>query len=152
MTEPMPSARVTRRFESRADRIFDAWLDPAAIGSWMFGPNVRDEEIVKLVVEPRQGGRFSFVVRRKIGEIDHFGLYKEIARPHRLVFTWAVMHEGKSDGESIVMVDIRPVDGGSELVLTHELAPGWENFTAQAAEAWSKMLEALARYLGSAGG
>jgi len=51
----------------------------------------------------------------------------------------------------MVSVDIAPVEGGSELVLTNELAPGWENFTSQAAEAWTRMLEALAKYLAAAG-
>jgi uncharacterized protein YndB with AHSA1/START domain len=152
MNQTKPFARVIRGFDAAAERVFDAWLDPKSIGRWMFGPDVRDEQIVNLAIDPHEGEAFAFVVRRSIGEFSHVGTYKEIVRPRRLSFTWAVIHEGKSDGESLVMVDIRSVENGSELTLTHELAPGWENFTAQAEAAWTKMLDALARYLGSPGG
>lgn len=88
MSTPV-SVRVIRRFRASAERVFDAWLDPATIGRWMFGPAVRDEEVVRLAVDPRPGGRFSFVVRRQGAETDHVGEYFAIDRPRRLVFSWA---------------------------------------------------------------
>lgn len=65
---------VTKRFAAPAGRVHDAWLDPAMLGRWMFGPNVRDERIVRLGTAPRVGGRFSFVVDRQGVEVDHVGL------------------------------------------------------------------------------
>lgn len=147
MTDPVPTARVTRTFDLPVERLFDAWTDTSLLGQWMFGPNVRDEQIVRLATDPRVGGVFSFVVRRQANELDHVGVYRELSRPHRLVFTWAVMHSGKSDGESVVALDFAARGAGSQLHLAHELPPEWANFVAQSAEAWGKMLDALARYV-----
>ena len=85
---PTATVTVRRRFSASAEQVFDAWLDPAMIGQWMFGPKLRDEEIVSLKVDAQVGGRFSFVVRREGKELDHVGKYLEIDRPRRLVFTW----------------------------------------------------------------
>ena len=78
---------VKRRFAAPAERVFDAWLEPKLVAQWMFGPSLRDEEIVRIAIDPRVGGLFSFVVRRQGQEIDHVGEYLEIDRPRRLAFT-----------------------------------------------------------------
>jgi uncharacterized protein YndB with AHSA1/START domain len=59
------SVVVTHRFAASPERVFDAWLDPALIGQWMFGPAVREEEVLRLATDPRVGGSFSFLVRRQ---------------------------------------------------------------------------------------
>jgi uncharacterized protein YndB with AHSA1/START domain len=82
-------------------------------------------------------------VCRQTNELNHTGVYKEISRPHRLVFTWAVVHAGKSDGESIVALEFKPLEVGSQLHLVHELPPSWASFTEQSVQAWSKMLDVL---------
>ncbi len=65
--------RVVRSFAAPAERVFDAWLDPTSIGKWMCGPALRDEEVLHLEIDPRVGGKFSFLVRRQGTEIDHVG-------------------------------------------------------------------------------
>ena len=135
------AARVVRRIGAAPERVFEAWIDPAVIGRWMFGPAVRDEEVVSLSTDPRVGGAFSFVVLRDGEVIDHVGKYREIVRPALLVFTWGVA--GESDGESEVIVEIRPSGTGSELTLTHEMAPRWLEFVGRSEAAWRKMLDAL---------
>lgn len=137
-------ARVTRRFDFPAERVFDAWLTCSMIDQWMFGPAVRDEEIVRLAIDPRVGGAFSFVVERQGEEIDHIGKYLEIDRPRRLAFTWAVA--GEKAG-SRVTIDIAAQGTGCELTLAHELHPDWASFVERTEEAWRKMLEALAAAL-----
>jgi len=51
----------------------------------MFGPAIRDEEIVHLALAPKVGGSFSFLVTRNGEDIEHVGKYLEIVRPSRLV-------------------------------------------------------------------
>jgi len=133
--------RVTRRFHVPPGQVFDAWLDPEMIGRWMFGPNVRDEEVVLITVDGGVGGSFSFVVRRQGEEVDHVGQYIEIDRPRRLAFTWGVPKY--SPDTARVRVDIVPLMTGCELTVTHELHPDWAPFTARTEAGWSKMLEAL---------
>jgi uncharacterized protein YndB with AHSA1/START domain len=144
MTQPA-SAVVTQRFTASADRVFAAWLDPDWLGRWMFGPNVRDERIVRLGLEPRVGGHFSFLVNRAGTDVDHVGQYLEIDRPRRLVFTWATRETLPET--SRVIVEIKSLESGCELILTHEMAPAWGAFADQAAGSWRKMLEALAAAL-----
>jgi uncharacterized protein YndB with AHSA1/START domain len=139
--EPHVSARVTRRFSASPERVFDAWLYPEMIGRWMFGPGLREEEVVKITADARVGGSFSFVVRRQGEEIDHIGEYLEIDRPHRLVFTWAVAPNPIDS--SRVIVDIVPLGTGCELTLTHELHPDWADYRSRTEAAWSKMLDSL---------
>lgn len=138
-------ARVTRRFDTSPERVFDAWLTPELIGRWMFGPAIRDEEIVKLTTDARVGGAFSYVVRRQGEEIDHIGEYREIDRPRRLVFTWAVAPDPIDS--SRVVIDIEPLESGCALTLTHELAPEWADYTSRSEAAWTRMLDTLAAML-----
>ena len=147
MTSPTPvTVRVSRRFLAPADKVFDAWLDPVLLGQWMFGPRLRDEQVLHLNVDPRVGGAFSFLVRRPGGEVEHIGTYREIDRPEWLAFTWGVA--GESTDESVVAIDIKPLDFGCELTLTHEMDPKWAEYAERTKTGWTKMIEALAEVLG----
>lgn len=143
--KPPVEVRVVQRFDASPERVFDAWLDTAMLGRWMFGPGVRDEEIVRLALDARVGERFSFVVRRDGEEIDHVGEYLEIDRPRRLAFSWGIA--GVSVDESRVTIDITPHDTGTELVLRHELDPDWADYADRTQAGWTHMLDALARAL-----
>lgn len=136
---------VTRGFDTSAERVFDAWLDPAMIGRWMFGPALREETIIHLKLDARVGGSFSFKVDRAGQDIDHIGVYREIDRPRRLVFTWGIA--GMSDGESVVVIDIVPHASGCELTLTHEMQPQWADYAPRVAQGWTTMLTALGKAL-----
>ena len=142
--KPSVNARVSRRFDEPAERVFDAWLSRAMIGRWMFGPDVRDEEIVRLSIDPRVGGAFCFVVEREGEEIEHFGKYLEIERPRRLVFTWVVA--GEKAGSRVVL-EIVSAGKECELTLTHELHPDWVQSIERVEQSWQHMLNALAAAL-----
>lgn len=145
MNDPTPPrVRVFQPFTHPAERVFEAWLDPADIGRWMFGPTVRHEEIVRLVVDARVGGGFSFLVRRDGREIDHVGTYLELVRPTRLAFTWGISPPVET---SRVIVALTPLTAGCELTLTHELHPAWAHFADRTAAGWTNMLGALAAAL-----
>ena len=141
-----PVVRVTREFRSPAEAVFDAWLDPNVLGCWMFGPAVRDEEVVRLQVDPRVGGTFSFLVRRQGAEVDHIGVYRVVDRPCKLVFTWGVV--GHSAEESVVTIDISSTDDGCRLTLTHALDPKWADYAVRTEAGWTKMLEKLVEFAG----
>ena len=144
--EPGVKVRVSRRFSVSPERVFDACLDPEMIGKWMFGPALREEEVLRIAVDARVGGSFSFLVRRQGEEIDHVGKYREISRPRRLVFTWGIA--GDSEDESVVIIEIVPQETGTELTLTHEMDPKWKEFAGRSEAAWAKMLDALVAALG----
>ncbi|GHG85202.1 SRPBCC domain-containing protein [Comamonas sp. JC664] len=137
--------RVTRQFNASPERVFDAWLTPELVGQWMAGPGVREEEVLRLAIDARVGGKFSFFVRRAGEEIDHVGTYLEIDRPRRLVFTWHI--EKEEDELSRVTVEIAPRDSGCELTLTHEMDAQWAEYASRTENGWATMLGVLDRFL-----
>ncbi len=141
-----PQVKIVKEFNASAETVFDAWLDTEIIGRWMFGPGLRDEEIVALNTNPEVGGTFSFVVHRDGEELDHKGTYREIDRPNRLVFTWGVNEE--AGDESVVTIDITPTEDGCRLKLVHEMAPKWEEYRERTKEGWTLMLDKLKEVLG----
>jgi uncharacterized protein YndB with AHSA1/START domain len=141
MSQPSNTlVQVTQRYAASAERVFDAWLSPELLGKWMFGPAVREEEIVRLSVDARVGGAFSFVVRRGEYVIDHIGEYLELDRPRRLAFTWGI---AGSDSSRVVL-EITPDGPGCVLTLTHELHPDWAAYAARTEAGWTQMLAKLA--------
>lgn len=125
--QALRSLRITRHFDASAERVFDAWLDPATAGRWLFATD--SGEMIDVQLDPRAGGRFSFT-RRDGEDVEHVGQYLEIDRPRRLVFTFAVP---KFDpAVTRVTIDITPRAKGCELVLTHEdVLPDWADATQQ---------------------
>lgn len=145
-TQHRLSVQVERRFAVSPEVVFDAWLDPALTSRWMFGPPIRDEEVVRVTMDPRVGGSFSIVVRRQGEEVDHVGRYLLIARPYRLVFTLGIA--GVCEEQSRVSVDLVPTKTGCQVTVTHELRPYLADLAPRAEATWNQMLELLAATLG----
>ena len=144
MSAPLPiEVRVTRYFEAAPERVFDAWLVPRVLGQWMFGPRVRDENVVRLDVDPRVGGSFSLKVERNGELIDHVGQYLQIERPQRLAFTWAIKDDS-GDTPSEVHIEITATGSGCVLTLTHRMDAKWSEYADRTRDAWTTMLDALA--------
>lgn len=137
-------AKVTHVFNAPAERVYDAWLDPQMIGKWMFGPAIRDEELVSVEIDPRVGGAFSFLVKRQALVVDHIGTYLRLEKPTHLSFKWGV--KGMSDS-SRVLIDIKPHDSGCSLTLCHELDPAWKDYYQRCIDGWTEMLRALEKAL-----
>jgi uncharacterized protein YndB with AHSA1/START domain len=139
-----PKAIAVQRFNVPPQRVYDAILDPSMIARFMFGPLLREEEILHIQNEPKVGGEFSYKVRRGVDEIDHVGRFLELTPPERIVFTWAIAPE--TDG-SVVFIDIAPTSKGCTVTLTHEMAPEWADFIDRSRAAWQKMLGVLSTLL-----
>jgi uncharacterized protein YndB with AHSA1/START domain len=143
MTPQSPaSVQVTRRFEIPPERVFDAWLDPARVGKWLFA--TESGQMVRIEIDPRVGGSFTIVERRDGEDVEHTGEYLEIERPRRLAFTFRVPKY--SQEQSQVRVDIVPMESGCELTLTHEnVLPDYRDRTESG---WGRLLSGLAATLG----
>ena len=142
------SITVRRSFAAPADRVFDAWLDPDLLRCWMFDRSLRNEEVVRLAIDARVGGTFSFRIRRNGLETEYIGKYLEIDRPRRLVFTWAIAPGSpEPDVASRVMTEIVARGKQCDLTLVQEMPPQWADQAASAREAWTKELGVLANTL-----
>lgn len=137
-----PAAIAVQTFTVPPQRVYDAILDPAMIARFMFGPLVREEEILHIRNEPRVGGAFSYKVRRGDIEIDHIGTYLELEPPGRIVFSWSIAGQGDDD-PSIVTLDITQIADGCSLRLTHEMDEKWADFVDRSRAGWRKMLGVL---------
>lgn len=141
-----PAAIAVQAFTVAPQRVYDAILDPAVIARFMFGPLLREEEVLHIRNEPRVGGAFSYKVRRGDIEIDHIGTYLELDPPGRIVFTWSIAGQGDDD-PSIVTLDITPTADGCSLRLTHEMDEKWADFVDRSRAGWQKMLGVLTTLL-----
>ena len=143
MTHGSPrTVRVTRRFDASPERVFDAWLDPESARRWLFATPTG--AMARAEIDARVGGSFVFVDRRDGEDVEHVGRYEEIARPRRLVFSFAVPKY--SPDQSRVTVEIRPDGDGCELTLTAEHVPA--EWASRTEEGWRTILDALAERLG----
>jgi len=140
------TVRVTRRFAASAERVFDAWLDPASARRWLFAPETG--EMVRYEIDPRVGGAFTFTDRRNGEDVEHTGKYLEIDRPRRLVFTFGVPAWSSEFAE--VVVDIHPLPDGCELTLTQEMKPEFAEYRERTQDGWTMILNGLAKEIGSA--
>lgn len=141
MTEP--TIEVQHRFAASPERVFDAWLEPERIARWMVAPARRimgtDDEVVRIEVDARVGGRYSFVVKRQGEDLDHTGEYLEVDCPRRLAFTWGVPRY--SDKSSTVSLDFTP-DGDGTLV-TLRVAGVAPEFAERTQQGWGHILGAI---------
>jgi uncharacterized protein YndB with AHSA1/START domain len=140
--------RVERSFEASAEQVFDSWLDPATAGQWLFA--TPDGEMVRVEIDPREGGAFLIVERRDGEDVAHEGVYEAIERPGRLAFTLRVPKY--SDRSSRVAVDVEPLSEGCRLVLAQEPAPASADEAEKYRRGWAAVLEGLAASLGEKGG
>ena len=136
----MTAVTVSRRIAASAERLFDAWLDPASLAVWMR----RDDtgEPSQVVADPREGGAFSITMRDRFGSIVHVGTYQLIDRPRELEFTWRSEHTAGID--SVVRVTFEP-DGDATIVqVQHRKLPDAEAASKHEA-GWTEILGRYAR-------
>jgi uncharacterized protein YndB with AHSA1/START domain len=136
---PRTSAKVTRRFETPPERIFDAWTDPEIACKWLF-TNISSTTTYELDV--REGGPYTItrVANRKAYVAA--GKYLEIDRPRRLVFTFG-MPQFAADFDTVI-VELEPNGDGSLLTVTQEgLRPGYETSTLNG---WGRLLMVWRRF------
>ena len=131
--------KLTQHVPAAAERVFDAWLDPATLKRFM-SPGA-DATCLKAETDPRVGGRYDIVMSNEMGEIPHWGEYREIDRPNRLVFTWNSPH---AEPDSVVTLTFAASGKGTDVTLIHDRFPsegsrdghekGWTAILARLAE------------------
>jgi uncharacterized protein YndB with AHSA1/START domain len=76
---------MTRRFRASAEKVFDAWLNPAMMRRWLFTKESTNNVALS---ESRVGGEWQITDHRDGTDYTAIGKYIEIDRPNRLVFTF----------------------------------------------------------------
>ena len=142
-----PSLRLARNYPVAPEKVWRAWTDPEALKLW-WGPDAADR-VSAVQLDVRVGGRFRIVFGGPRGT-DHEvqGVYKEVVRPRKLVFTWTWPNT-TPERESLVSIVFKAAGSGTELDFRHE------RFFDEAARdghrrGWSAALDKLEAYLGNA--
>jgi uncharacterized protein YndB with AHSA1/START domain len=100
-----------------AERIFEALISPEERVQWWGVEGSFQTTHVESDLRP--GGRWSMRGLRLNGQpFTITGEYREIARPHRLVFTW-LPDWHQSAATSLVRIDLEENDGMTTVRLTH---------------------------------
>lgn len=106
---------LTRLFNAPPEAVFDAWLDPAGMAQWM-GPAGVTAEVTTL--EAKVGRAYRVQMHTPDGANPAVGgVYKEIMRPTRLVFTWVWEYNNQ---ETLVTLTFVPKGDKTEMTLLHE--------------------------------
>ncbi len=112
---------------------------------WLGGGD--DPTVPAAEVDLRVGGRFRVAMKSEGGGLHvAAGEYKEVRPPERLVFTWTWAEGGMEIGETLVTVDLREREGGTEVSLTHERLPTKEARRTHA-DGWTTHLNLLQKTL-----
>jgi len=132
------SLKTSRKIAAPAQKLFEAWLDPAMLAKFMRpAPHM---PAPTCSTDPVEGGRFDILMVADGTELPHAGTYQEISRYSRLVFTWESPFSVEG---STVTVEFDEVDGETEVTLTHVKFPSDESRDNHTA-GWTAILEKLA--------
>ena len=133
----MRTAVVVRRIiAATADELFDAWLDPDSLAQWMH-PGLITPSTAS--VDARIGGAFEVVMQHHDGLLRHYGVYRDIKRNQKLVFTWH--SDATHHIETLVTVTLHVVTAGTEIVVMHERIP--DDGTSSHIQGWTQALALL---------
>ena len=135
---------LSRDFDVTPEALFDAWLDPAKAGKFLFA--TPDGEMVRVEIDARVGGRALIVDHRTSGDAHHHLLYEVIDRPHRLVFLFSADPAGEGEWTR-VSIDIAARGAGASLTLTHEMDPQWAAYEHQTRKGWTMILDSLVKVI-----
>ena len=117
MTLETSALYLVRTIAASPDAVFEVWTTKEHMERWTCpDPGA----LVDVEIDLRVGGRYSIRMDVEGGPFTAFGTYREVDRPTRLVYTWDWKEEPHAmNTETVVTVDFVPVDGGTQIRLTH---------------------------------
>ncbi len=138
---------MARSYPIARERLFRAWTDPVELAKW-WGPE--GWRVVRCELDVRPGGRWQTWFALTDGSSRSVGgVYREVAAPERLVFTWDGGQEDAAAEElSIVTVEFSEEAGRTTVSISHR------KLTTGAAVdmdvGWNSTLDALGAYVEAA--
>jgi uncharacterized protein YndB with AHSA1/START domain len=135
--------RLQRTYEATQEEVFDAWTNPEVLRRWWMVDETRHNPEVD--VDLRVGGsyRLSMEVAGTDARNTVRGVYREVARPERLVYTWAwEAQDGSTGPESTVTVSFVGDGERTTVVVEHAGLPD-EAARELHSEGWQECLRIL---------
>ena len=143
--------RLVRVFDAPRERVFDAWTNADQFKAWMCPPGAG---LDRCELDARPGGTWLADGYGPDGSrFAKSGVYREVKRPERLVFTWPHQAGGtctNGDGqETTVEVTFRALGSKTELTLVHGPFADQSGFNGHN-EGWKGTFDKLAAFVGRA--
>ncbi len=142
----LATLRLERTFAASPEEVFDAWTNPTVLERWWAAQPTWTSPGCE--VDLRVGGRYVLRMQDDVsGRVYAVGgEYREVDRPHRLVYTWCWEgKDGPHPGEvSVVSVEFRAEGDGTTVVLDHSELASEESRVGHGA-GWEGSLDNLAR-------
>jgi glutathione S-transferase len=133
---------MTRTIRAPREKVYDAFVDEAQLAKWHCP---RGMSVVAATVDPRVGGAWRIDMRSR-EQTAHVvgGVYREVKRPERLVYTWVWEPGGGPLGgvQTLVEVDFVLRDGGTEIRMRHSGFPA-EAARDGHAQGWASVFNRL---------
>ena len=90
------TVNVNKIIHAPIEKVFDAWLNPKMLSTFMLPmPGMPESDVEN---DPHKGGSFTIIMHAGDDKLPHTGVYLEINRPDKLVFTW-VSHRSVDDSK-----------------------------------------------------
>lgn len=148
---------IERTFDAPRELVFEAWTKPEYLLQW-YAPHGCTFRLVEL--DARPGGKFHFCIHNpSFGDCWCIGVYREIARPERIVYTLATAdsagneidpvqagHDPRWPRKTLVTVTFADVRGSTKLTLEQTVSEALAKHTG-AHPSWLQMLDRLAALL-----
>lgn len=109
---------ITRVFNASRELLFRLWTDPHHAINW-WGP--QDCPATHMEMDVRPGGKWRYCLRATADgrELWHNGVFREVAVPERLVFTFAWEEDGERGLETLVTVTFTEDAGRTRMTFRH---------------------------------
>jgi uncharacterized protein YndB with AHSA1/START domain len=136
---------ITRVIDAPRALVFKAWTQPEQVARW-WGP--KGYTTISCQMDIRPGGAYRVCMRSPQG-VDHWkqGVYREIAPPERIVFTFAWEDaKGKPGHELLTTVTFVEQDGKTKLTL-HQVNFETTERRDDHRGGWTSCLERFADYI-----
>jgi uncharacterized protein YndB with AHSA1/START domain len=147
-TTPTPDRDYTiiDVFDASRELVFQAWTEPAHLTHW-FGPRGSTTPLATIFPDVRPGGAWrATMVAADGAQAPIHGVYREVARPERLVFTTGDPDNTRGEVASVVTVTLTDLGGATEMVF-HQAGCNTDQTHADAAKAgWIEFFERLAKH------
>jgi uncharacterized protein YndB with AHSA1/START domain len=137
---------ITRVFDAPRDLVFEAWSNPDHLAAWL-GPHGFTAEAV--TVKLTEGGQWRACIRGGEHDIERWvrGVYHEIDRPERLVFSFAWEEpKGAPGHDTLCTVTLADHDGKTEMTFHQAVFETREDRDGHVA-GWRSGFDDLAAYL-----
>ena len=137
---------LTRELKAPRERVFAAWIDVKQASLWWVP---RDFTPLSCEMDVRPGGIWRRRMRSPGGDVIlKHGVYREVAVPERLVFTYSTEHaNGVVDPETLVSITLVDLEDGRTRLTLWQTAFETEFSRDDHRGGWTGGLERLADFI-----